>query len=58
MEAKELINELERKGFTQQEIAKHIGVSQSAVSLIKNGKRTQVRHSTYVSLINLCTKGK
>ncbi|WP_371419256.1 helix-turn-helix domain-containing protein [Oligella urethralis] len=53
MTAREIILKLEELGLTQNQIAKASGLSQSSISLIKNSKRTQIKFSTYESLLSV-----
>lgn len=51
--AKEIILCLEKQGLTQIQIAQLVGLSQSTVSLIRNDKRKEIKHSTYQAFLSL-----
>ena len=58
MKTNELLQSLLSYGFTQQRIADEIGLSQSMVSLLINGKRKSIRHDAGCSLSALYEKTK
>lgn len=47
------IEKLIKKGMSQAEIAKACGLTQGAISAIVNGKRKDVRLSTYTKIMQL-----
>ena len=56
MTPQEIIQKLEQFGLTQMQIAEATSLSQTSISLIKNGKRTQVKFSTYQALLTFFEK--
>lgn len=50
MSPQQIITKLESLGLTQTQISQKTQLSQSSISLIKNGKRKEVKHSTYKAL--------
>ena len=47
--SKELLDARKKKGLTQSELARHVGVPQGHISSIENGK-TDLRVSTFVQI--------
>lgn len=53
MDWKSLIAELQEKGFSQVEIAAHVGKSQAWVSSIINGKVADLKYSDGAALLSM-----
>ena len=53
IDIRQAIEKLIKKGMSQAEIAKACGLTQGAISAIVNGKRKDLRLSTYIKIIQL-----